>query len=94
MTKENIKMANIICNHGIRIGLGAGCGLFVRNVAKLLVKDASSMKKVGIWSTALCASWALGHAVDCWSDKAYKLVDEIIDRVFVIKDAEIGFEEE
>lgn len=68
-----------------RFLMAAGCGLFVRNVTKQLIRDASFFKKLGVWTTALCTSWALGHAVDCYWDKATKILTETVTLVDSVK---------
>ncbi len=60
-----------------RVLMGAGCGLFVRTVTKQLVQGCGFLGKAGIWTTALCAAWALGHAVDCYWDKTWKILAEM-----------------
>lgn len=65
--------------------IGGGCGLFVRKLAKSLTKDATPIRKVAVWTQAICVSWALGAAVDLWGVHCKEIADQIIDFQETIK---------
>lgn len=67
-----------------RIGMGIGAGLFIREVATHLTKNATLGNKAATWFGAVCTTWAVGHAIDHYFDKAVKNVVDAYDMIHVI----------
>ena len=70
--KINYAITASIVNVPVRLAMGFGAGLFTRNVALMITKNSSTPVKVATWFGAVCTTWALGHAVDCWCNDAVK----------------------
>lgn len=72
------KLANVI-NVPMRIGLGFGSGLFIRETYIAIAKDSSPMMRLVIYAGALCTAFGVGHALDLALNVAMDRLNDLED---------------